>query len=146
MNIRTLQAHDYDAAYALWLSCPGMRLNDIDDSRAGFERFLARNPDTCFAALEDLRIVGVIMAGYDGRRGYLYHAAVDAACRHRGIGRVLVETALRALREQGVAKAALVVFDRNEDGKRFWEKMGFAARDDLSYHDVKLLDMTRIDT
>lgn len=69
MNIRPLQAHDHDAAYARWLSCPGARLNDIDDSRAGFERFLARNPDTCFAALEGPRIVNVIMAGYGVRAG-----------------------------------------------------------------------------
>ena len=63
MNIRTLLPADYDAVYRLWLSCPGLALNDRDDSREGFARFLARNPDTCFAAEEDGALIGVIMTG-----------------------------------------------------------------------------------
>lgn len=48
-----------------------MGLNNLDDSKDGIEKFLKRNPDTCFAAEEDGKIVGVIMAGNDGRRGYI---------------------------------------------------------------------------
>jgi len=76
MTIRIMTIDDYDRVYALWLSCRGMGLNDIDDSKEGVARFLRRNPSTVFVAEEGNRIVGVIMAGHDGRRGYIHHTAV----------------------------------------------------------------------
>lgn len=57
---------DYDKVYALWTLCKGMGLNDLDDSKEGIERFLNRNPDTCFVAVNNGRIQGVILAGNDG--------------------------------------------------------------------------------
>lgn len=128
------------------MSTPGMGLNTTDDSRAGIARFLARNPDTCFAAVDDGRIVGAILAGNDGRRGYIYHTAVRSDMRGRGIGRGLVERALAALEKEGISKVALVAFSRNVDGNAFWQRMGFEARKDLTYRNRALIEMTRIDT
>ena len=68
MNIRKLTIADYDKVYALWLSCKGMGLNNLDDSRNGIERFLKRNPETCFVAENSGEVIGVIIAGNDGRR------------------------------------------------------------------------------
>ncbi len=146
MNIRAMTIADYDAVYALWLSCTGMGLNNLDDSREGIERFLKRNPDTCFAAESDGRIVGVIIVGNDGRRGYIYHTAVHPECRKQGIGAALVEKAMTALKENGIHKAALVVFERNENGNAFWEKLGFTTREDLVYRNRTINEMVRIDT
>lgn len=146
MQIRTMTISDYDGLYALWMSCEGMGLNDVDDSREGIARFLRRNTTTCFAALEGNTIVGCILAGHDGRRGYIYHTAVKPECRSQGIGKALVEAALAALREQNISKVALVAFSRNEAGNVFWERMGFTQRDDLNYRDKPLVDMKRIDT
>ena len=137
---------DYEKMYALWLSCKGMGLNDTDDSKEGIKRFLDRNPETCFAACENDRIIGVILAGNDGRRGFIYHTAVSPDCRGRGVGTALVNAALEALKNLGIAKTALVVFDRNETGNAFWEKQGFTARNDLVYRNKALVDMVRIDT
>ena len=130
-NIRLMRPADYDAVHALWLRTQGMGLNDVDDSREGIAKFLARNPTTCFVAEEDGQLVGVILTGHDGRRGYIYHTAVDARLQRRGIGRALVEAALDALEKEGISKAALLVFSRNETGNLFWEKLGFTVRDDL---------------
>ena len=146
MIIRKMTLDDYDKVYALWLSCKGMGLNDLDDSREGIERFLERNPRTCFVAEKDGRIAGVIIAGNDGRRGYIYHTAVSEECRRTGIGTALVESALSALKECGINKTALVVFGRNADGNAFWEKAGFEKRDDLVYRNRTLTEMVRIDT
>ena len=146
MNIRTMTIDDYDAVYALWLSCKGMGLNSVDDSREGIARYLARNPNTCFVAEDAGAVCGVIMAGHDGRRGFIYHAAVAPDARHRGIGRRLAERALEALKEEGISKAALVAFTRNEAGNVFWEKLGFQARHDLTYRSCALVDMVRQDT
>ena len=146
LQIKKLTPEDYAAVYALWLSCPGMGLNDRDDSEEGIRRYLERNPDTCFVAEEDGRVVGVILAGHDGRRGYIYHTAVSPAYQRQGIGAKLVEAALEALRAEGVNKVALVAFSRNGVGNAFWERMGFTVRDDLVYRNKALAEMTRIDT
>lgn len=146
MEIRKMTLDDYEGVYALWMSCAGMGLNDLDDSREGIGRFIARNPDTCFVAAEQERIIGVIMVGSDGRRGYIYHTAVDGEYRKQGIGSALVDRALQALKCQGIHKAALVVFDRNEAGNAFWEKRGFTVREDLIYRNRSLTKMVRIDT
>lgn len=145
MHIRNMQLNDYTATYALWHTCKGMGLNNLDDSQYGIARFLRRNPDTCFVAEESGQIVGVILAGNDGRRGYIYHTAVHLQYRRRGIATQLVETALQALRRAGVNKASLVVFADNEAGNRFWQKMGFSPRTDLVYRDYPLAEMERTD-
>lgn len=146
MHIRRMTLDDYEAVHDLWLSCAGMGLNDVDDSREGIGRYLARNPETCLAAEEDGVLCGVILAGHDGRRGFIYHTAVAAQCRGRGTGRALVEAALAALKCQGISKVALVVFARNEAGNAFWEKMGFSAREDLTYRNMALRRLVRHDT
>ena len=146
MKIRVMTAADYTAVYTLWLACKGMGLNDVDDSEAGIVRFLRRNPATCFVAEENGVICGAIMAGHDGRRGFIYHTAVHPDCRRRGVGRLLVEAALEALRQEEISKVSLVVFARNEEGNAFWERMGFTAREDLTYRNKALRELIRRDT
>ena len=136
--IRRMSAEDYDEALALWVTCGGMSLRSVEDSRAGIAAFLERNPDSCFAAEADGKVVGTILAGHDGRRGYLYHVAVCGAYRNRGIGTDLVHHALKALRKAGIRKTALVVLENNLDGNEFWEHVGFTAREDLIYRNMAI--------
>lgn len=146
MEIRNMNIDDYDSVYALWLSCPGMGLNNLDDSREGVAKYLARNPYTCFVAVERGNIIGAILAGHDGRRGYISHTAVSPTHRRQGIGKQMVETALNALKSQGINKVNLVVFAHNDKGNASWEKMGFTQRPDLIYRNRTLVDMVRVDT
>lgn len=146
MEIRKLNMDDYNELYDFWLSTPGMGLNDVDDSKEGIEKYLERNPDTCFIAIVSNKIVGVILSGHDGRRGYIYHAAVSVTCRNQGIGSTLLNTALAALRHEGITKVALVVFKNNEIGNAFWEHRGFSQREDLNYRNKALTELKRIDT
>ena len=146
MNIRKMTIADYDKVYALWMSCKGMGLNNLDDSAEGLAKYLRRNPDTCFVAEEDDNIMGVILTGHDGRRGFIHHTAVHPECRGRGIGKTLVDTAMEALKAESINKVAMVVFERNEVGNAFWEKLGFTKRDDLVYRNKTLTEMIRYDT
>ena len=146
MNIREMIETDYDQVYQLWLSCVGMGLNDLDDSKEGIARFLQRNPQTCLVAVENQTIIGAILVGSDGRRAYIYHTAVHPNYSRRGIARQLVETVLTVLDELKIHKVALVVFKRNTEGNRFWEKLGFSVREDLIYRNQARTEMTRIDT
>ena len=146
MQIRTMTIGDYDRVFALWMSCKNMGFNDLDDSREGIGRYLARNPDTCFVAEDGGELAGVILAGHDGRRGFIHHMAVAEAFRRRGVGATLAERALGALKAEGIHKVALLAFKRNEAGNAFWERMGFTVRDDLNYRNRALTEMRRIDT
>lgn len=145
MEIRKMIIDDYNEVYRLWISCKGMGLNDMDDSKEGIEQFLKRNPDTCLVAEENQKIIGVIMVGNDGRRGYIYHTAVSPLKRSKGIGTELVNRAFNELKELGIIKVALVVFKKNEIGNRFWEKRGFVKREDLAYRNKTIIEMRRID-
>ena len=146
MKIREMTISDYDQVYALWQNTPGMGLNTADDSREGIAAYLIRNPQTCFVAEAEQEITGAILAGHDGRRGFIYHLAVAISHRGNGIGSALVERALSALEQEGIRKVALVVFDRNEIGNAFWERLGFSKREDLIYRNKSLAELTRIDT
>ena len=146
MRIRVMTIADYGRVYALWMTCRNMGFNNLDDSREGIEKYLKRNPDTCFVALEDDVLAGVILCGHDGRRGFIHHMAVAEGYRNNGIGTALVDAALSALRAEGIHKVALVAFKYNEAGNAFWEKMGFAVREDLNYRNRALSEMKRIDT
>lgn len=145
MKIRKMVIEDYEKVYQLWMSCAGMGLNNLDDSKEGIEKFLKRNPDTCFVA-EDHEIIGVILAGNDGRRGYIYHTAVHPEYTKKGIAADLVDHVEKAMVELGIHKVALVVFDRNDTGNMFWEKQGFTVREDLIYRNKALAEIVRIDT
>ncbi len=146
MLIRRMTIEDYDQVYTVWLSCQGMGLNNVDDSREGIAKYLKRNPKTCFVAVEDKRVIGAILSGHDGRRGTVRHTAVSPGCRGKGAGRRLVEAAVNGLKNEGITKVNLVVFSANENGNAFWEHMGFSRRDDLVYRNRALADLKRIDT
>ena len=146
MVIRNMTAADYDQVYALWMSCKNMGFNDVDDSRAGIEKFLGRNQATCLVAEENEEIIGVILGGQDGRRGYIYHMSVHEAHQRRGIGGQLVDKCMEAMKQEGIAKVALLVFKRNEAGNAFWESQGFSLREDVAYRNRALTKLTRIDT
>ena len=146
MNIRTMVIEDYEQVYSLWLNTPNMGLNNIDDSKEGISKYLARNPNTSFVAEKDGNIIGVILSGHDGRRGYIHHAAVSESEQRNGVGTALGDAAMFALEREGISKVALVVFEKNEKGNAFWEKHGFIERGDLVYRNKAITELTRVDT
>ena len=150
MTIRQMTLNDYQAVYQLWINTPNMGLNDVDDSKGGIARMLKRNPTLSFVAEvereENTQIVGVIIAGEDGRRGYIYHTAVDVAYRNQGIGEALVNHVMDAMKALSISKVGLFIFQRNEIGNGFWERLGFSVRDDLYYRNKAIIELERIDT
>lgn len=146
MEIRNMKIEDYDDAWKLWIHTKGVALNNLDDSREGIRRFLKRNPSTCFVAVEERKLMGVILAGQDGRRGYIYHLATAESARRNKIGTNLLRAAEDALKAEGITKAALLVNIDNESGNGFWENAGFKGREDLLYRSKELVDTYKIDT
>lgn len=127
----------YDGALALWRRSEGLGLSAADE-RVPMAAYLARNPGMSFIALDAKRIVGTILAGHDGRRGLIHHLVVEREFRGAGIGRRLVERALRALKSEGIDKAHLLVMADNEAGKAFWRKVGAKERVELALFSVEM--------
>ncbi len=145
IEIRSMVIEDYDRVYKMWINTPGMGLNATDDSREGIAKYLRRNPTSSFVADDNGKIVGAIMSGHDGRRGYIHHTTVLPDYRNRGIAKKLVDNAMSALEKEGINKVALVAFANNEMGNGFWENIGFSVRDDLVYRNKNIHELKRID-
>lgn len=147
MNIRIMTIDDYDKIYAIWLNAPGVGLNSsTGDSRDGIAKYLERNPRTSFVAEKDGEIIGGILCGHDGWRGFIHHTAVAQSEQRSGVGALLVKAAMSALEREGIKKARLVAFEENEIGNAFWEKQGFTTRPDLIYRDKAFTELTKIET
>lgn len=140
-----MKIEDYEDVYDLWIHTAGMGLNTTDDTKEGITKYLLRNPNTCFVAEDYGKIVGVIMSGHDGRRGFIYHTTVKQEYRGQGIGKKLVDSALTALEAENIHKVALVVFEKNVLGNSFWEKAGFTIREDLVYRNKSIHELERMD-
>ena len=139
-GICVMRLSDYEEMYDLWRGCDGIGLHTVDDSKEGLSRFLRRNPDSCFVMRLHDQVVGTILAGNDGRRGYIYHLAVDPLHRQEQIGSRLVNAVLRELKQQGIHKVALVASEDNMEGHAFWTKMGFEMRKELRYYSKDIVE------
>ena len=139
-TVRKVTIDDYDEIFRLWNSTDQSRraLNPVDDSREGIDRYLKRNPRTCFAAVKEDRIIGVILTGHDGRRGIIHHMCVHPDFRRLGIAARLVSAAEEALKKEGIQKVFGLVFVDNETANAFWEKQGYSLRTNLNYRNKSL--------
>ncbi|MCB8887611.1 GNAT family N-acetyltransferase [Vreelandella malpeensis] len=137
MHYRPMTINDYAAAVSLWQRTPGVRLRDAD-SFEGIMRYLARNPGLSIVAEKGSDIIGTIMAGHDGHRGFLQHLAVAEPYRKQGIGTALVNRCLDALRAESIDKAHLMLLVDNDAGKRFWTNLGWEFRTDIALHSFVL--------
>lgn len=136
-GIREMHMDDYPDMIVLWSRTPGIGLSDAD-SESEIRNFLLRNPGLSYCWKEEGSLIGTILCGHDGRRGYLYHTAVSEEHRGKGIGRALVEKSLQQLREQGVHKCHLFVFADNESGNAFWESAGWIKRKDILVYSLNI--------
>lgn len=127
LKIRPFEPEDHAAAWKLWESTDGIGLSSAN-AFEGVSRFLRRNPTSCFVATDGDVVVGTILCGHDGRRGLIHSLAVGAAHRRQGLGRALVMRALAALRQEGIEKSHLLVFNHNAEGRAFWEGIGAEER------------------
>jgi N-acetylglutamate synthase len=126
MEIRTREFSigDYDNTVQLWQRVEGIEIAEGDDieSVAGF---LARNPGLSRVATDGSIVVGVALCGQDGRRGHIYHLAVDPNYQGHGLGKRLVDECLDGLRRAGLQRAIILVAHDNPRGCAFWKRCGW---------------------
>ena|SRR5436853_3567907 len=124
IQTREFAISDYESAIELWKKVEGVEIAEGDD-REGVAQFLKRNPGLSRIATDGSKIVGVAFCGHDGRRGHIYHLAVDPTYRGRGLGKRLVDECLAGLRRLGLQRANIMVAADNPRGREFWRKCGW---------------------
>ena len=127
----------YDEVLTLWQQCEGIGLSNAD-SQENIGSYLERNPGMSFVALNEGQIIGAVLAGHDGRRGYIYHLAVHPEWRRHGLGRQLVDQCLQVLKGAGIQKCHLFIFNDNTGGIAFWKSIGLDFRKDINVISRKL--------
>lgn len=138
--LRLMTIDDYENLIEMWKQTPNMGLRSLDDSKEGIAVFLKRNPHTNFVAYKDDKMIGAIVSGHDGRRGYIYHTVVLPEYRRRGIASDLVNMAVEALRKEGITRVCLNVMETNEQGKQFWTNKGWEKKDFLGFYSKSITD------
>ena len=125
MPIRPFSEGDADAVIALWERCGLTR--PWNDPRRDIERKLLVQPELFLVALDGDALVGTVMAGYEGHRGWINYLGVDPDRRGDGIGRALMAEAERLLAERGCPKISLLVREGNDDARAFYAALGYAT-------------------
>jgi ribosomal protein S18 acetylase RimI-like enzyme len=116
---------------ALWKNVFGYEAAHNNPSLA-IDKKLQVDDQLFFAAVADQTVVGTIMAGYDGHRGWIYSVAVAPSHRRQGIGTRLVSHAERALIRKGCVKINLQILEGNEGVTAFYAALGFSVEKRVS--------------
>jgi len=128
IQTREFTIDDYDAAIALWKKVEGLDVAEGDD-RETIRRFLKQNRGLSRVAMEGAKLVGAALCGHDGRRGYIYHLAVDPANQGQGLGRRMMDECLAGLKRAGLERANILVAKDNPRGLDFWRRCGWEDLD-----------------
>lgn len=130
MIIREMTPKDYEEVYSMWQITSKRALSKAD-SKEGILKYLARNSGMSQVAVIDEKIVGTVLAGHDGRRGFIHHMAVSPQYRRLGIGKKMAQVALDKIQADGIEKTHIFCYQNNETGQSFWKTLGFSKRDDV---------------
>jgi ribosomal protein S18 acetylase RimI-like enzyme len=121
--------NDYEAASVLWKNAgPGVGFGKSDAPEEIIKK-LQRDPDLFLIAEDEGRLIGTVIGGFDGRRGMVYHLAVDSDYRRKGIGKMLMDELEKRMRAKGCKKYYLLVKNGNSAAMTFYENNGWQLMD-----------------
>ena len=127
LHIRSAALSDIDAVLAFWREAA--EGTSISDDRDGVARLITRDPDALILAERDGRLVGSVIAGFDGWRCHLYRLAVHPEQRRQGIGSALLTAAEERFVALGGRRGDAMVLERNETGQHAWRAAGYAPEE-----------------
>lgn len=137
IKIRPFKVNDIEAVLRLWASCEGLGRGPGDSVEA-LSRYLQRNPEMSLVVVDGKAIAAAVLCGHDARRGYIYHLAVAAEYRRRGIASALVYRCLSNLKAEGIERCQVFVQADNAVATTFWQAMGGKLRTDLHMLSIAL--------
>jgi ribosomal protein S18 acetylase RimI-like enzyme len=132
IHLREFQyPEDYPAARFLWDNAgPGIHVRRSDEP-AEIQKKLQCDPDLFLVAESQGRLIGTVIGGFDGRRGMIYHLAVEAEFRQQGIGSLLMDEVEKRLKEKGCLRCYLMVAEGNDEAMRYYEKRRWERMDTI---------------
>jgi ribosomal protein S18 acetylase RimI-like enzyme len=130
INIRLMGMGDYPQLIDLWRNTENIGLSEAD-SPVNLDAFLKRNPGLSFVILDDDKIIGAVLGGHDGRRGAIYHLAVNREYRNNGYRHALLTQCMETFAEIGIERCHIHVYADNQSGLDFWQKKGWFTRPEL---------------
>ena len=131
MEILSYLNSHYDGVIKLWQEVfpnplPRNEPNSVVNAK------LRVKPELFFVAVEDNEVIGTVMSGYDGHRGWLYMVAVDPEYRRKGIGSILIRQSEKALMSLGCVKINLQILPDNSEVKKFYRTLGYETEERIS--------------
>lgn len=130
VQIKEMTIDCYEEIFAMWQITSKRALSKAD-RREEIERYLKRNSGLSQIAVADGKIVGTVLAGHDGRRGFIHHMAVLPEYRRKGIAKAMATKAIEKLAEEGIVKTHIFTYRDNSAGQGFWGSLGFKNREDI---------------
>lgn len=127
MKVVELGREDVGAATSLWKEVGLTR--EWNDPEADFVRALDSTSSTVLGLKANETLLGTVMVGYDGHRGWMYYLAVTPTRRRQGLGRDLVSSGEEWLRQRGAVKVQLMVRRENASAHHFYAQIGYAPSD-----------------
>ncbi|TFB97515.1 GNAT family acetyltransferase [Cryobacterium adonitolivorans] len=127
MHIKDVTHADLEAVTTLWEDAGLTR--PWNPPATDLRRALDGKTSTVLGAFLGGRLVGTVMVGHDGHRGWVYYLAVALAERGTGLGRRLMQAAEAWLVERGAVKLQLMVRETNTAANGFYDRLGFADAD-----------------
>lgn len=139
MKLSKLTVEDYDRAAAFWKETAGLGTVCIE-SREQFATFLQRNPGLSFKLADQEAIVGTVLCGHDGTRGYLHHIALALPYRGQGMSKMLVDKSLEELRSTGIRRCHFFIDPMNGEGERMLPTLEWTEERGVKVftHDIEL--------
>ena len=128
-DIRYLKPSDYKHCLSIWNKCN--LVLKTSETLKDFEKFLKYNPTTSLALINNDKIIGCVLGGYEGRRGLVHHLAIDPDYQKTGLGKYLMENLEKEFKKLGVDKISFWVLKDNTGVIGFYENQGHHLRQDL---------------
>ena len=129
LKIENMTIKHYDEVISLW------RRTELSlgasDTKPEVERLIKRNPQSCIVGYISGKVIATVMGGFDGRRGYVHHLAVDPDYQNEGYGKLMMDHLIKQFKTLRVVKIHLFVETRNKKVIEFYRSLGWAIRDDL---------------
>ena len=133
LRIRALTADDYDDLLGLWRDAGLPYRPNGRDSRSSIKNQMEHDPELFIGVFQDGRLVGSVIATFDGRKGWINRLAVAPQSRRKGVARLLVERAELALRKRGAEVVAALVERENSPSLALLQECGYKVHNDIVY-------------
>jgi ribosomal protein S18 acetylase RimI-like enzyme len=129
LRIRAATRDDVDELLHLWTVAAENDARPVD-SREAVEVLLGRDPGACLVACVNGRVVGSLIAGWDGWRAHLYRLAVHPSMRRRGVGQALLDAGAARLQSLGATRLDAMVLEGNQLGQTIWRASGYRPQEE----------------